>query len=379
MRKNGCTLRRAFASGTRENGSRLAAGFSADHDGSRDLFNQLKTTIFMAVNGYDELPGGGWGRELLEDEAAGFGNAVDGEDALPRYIDPLSDWGFKRLFGTEMNKEFLVDFLDTIFPDKRIRDITYLPTESLGLAAGDRNARFDVMCVDDKGDRFIVEIQLAYQKFFRERALYYSGMALHSQGVKGKRWDYGISGVYFVGLMNFNFGGKNGGGLIRRYSIREDETGALMTDKLRFVFIEIGRFDKSPEELRTNQDKWLFVLRNLNRLLERPAALIDRIFLRFFEAAEVISLTKDEKKQYVNNMINERDTYNQIAYAREVGMEEGMEKGLKKGMEKGMAQGRNDIAVKMVESGLPIDVIVRCTGLDKGAVEALRKKDEDNK
>ena len=113
-------------------------------------------------------------------------------------------------------------------------------------------------------------------------------------------------------------------------------------------------------------------------LLERPAALIDRIFLRFFEAAEVISLTKDEKKQYVNNMINERDTYNQIAYAREVGMEEGMEKGLKKGMEKGLAQGRNDIAVKMVESGLPIDVIMRCTGLDKGAVEALCKKDKGN-
>ena len=97
------------------------------------------------------------------------------------------------------------------------------------------------------------------------------------------------------------------------------------------------------------------------------------------EAAEVISLTKDERKQYVNNMINERDTYNQIAYAREVGMEEGMEKGLKKGMEQGLAQGRNNIAVKMVESGLPIDVIVRCTGLDKDAVEALCKKDKDNK
>ena len=79
--------------------------------------------------------------------------------------------------------------------------------------------------------------------------------------------------------------------------------------------------------------------------------------------------------EYVNNMINERDTYNQIAYAREVGMEEGMEKGLKKGMEKGMEQGRTEerdsIATRLMESGLPIDVIVRCTGLDKSAVEAL--------
>ena len=109
------------------------------------------------------------------------------------------------------------------------------------------------------------------------------------------------------------------------------------------------------------------MLRNLNRLLERPAALIDRIFLRFFEAAEVISLTKDEKKQYVNNMINERDTYNQIAYAREVGMEEGMEKG----MEKGRTEERDSIATRLMESGLPIDVIMRCTGLDKEQIERL--------
>lgn len=104
----------------------------------------------MAVNGYGDLSAYGWGRALLEDEGAGFGDEVS-EDALPRYIDPLNDWGFKRLFGTEMNKEFLVAFLMTIFPDKRIKDITYLPTEQLGMAAGDRNARFDVMCRDESG------------------------------------------------------------------------------------------------------------------------------------------------------------------------------------------------------------------------------------
>ena len=60
----------------------------------------------------------GWGRALLEDERAGFGDEVDVEgDALPRYIDPLNDWGFKRLFGTEMNKEFLVAFLTEIFSE----------------------------------------------------------------------------------------------------------------------------------------------------------------------------------------------------------------------------------------------------------------------
>ena len=337
----------------------------------------------MAVNGYDDLSAYGCNRALLEDERTGFGDEVDVEgDSLPRYIDPLNDWGFKRLFGTEMNKEFLVAFLTEIFPDKRIKDISYLPTEQLGLASGDRNARFDVMCKDESGEKFIVEIQLAYQKHFRERALYYSGMVMHSQGVKGKKWNYNIKGVYFIGLLNFTFGPERGGGLIRRYSVREDESGELMTDKLRFVFIEIGRFDKRPEELKTNLDKWFYVLKNLHRLLERPTALVDRIFRRFFEAAEVISLTKEEKKQYVSNMINERDTYNQIAYAREFGREEGIKQGLEQGLEQGREQGveqgkvaeREAIALRMIGANTPMEFIVKCTGLDKAAVEALVQK-----
>ncbi len=193
----------------------------------------------MAVNGYDDLSAYGWSRALLEEEEPGFGSEGR-DDALPRYIDPLNDWGFKRLFGTEMNKEFLAAFLTEIFPDKRIRDITYLPTEQLGMAAGDRNARFDVMCGDESGEKFIVEVQLAYQKHFRERALYYSGMVLHSQGVRGRRWDYDIKGVYFVGLLNFAFGSERDGGHIP-YKVREEticqqydqRTGHLQPDSLR--------------------------------------------------------------------------------------------------------------------------------------------------
>ena len=147
-----------------------------------------------------------------------------------------------------------------------------------------------------------------------------------------------------------------------------------MTDKLRFVFIEIGRFDKVPEELKTNLDKWFYVLKNLHRLLERPAALVDRIFRRFFEAAEVISLTKDEKKQYVSNMINERDTYNQIAYAREFGREEGIKQGLEQGLEQGKISERRAIALRLLETKTQMDVIIQCTGLDKATVEALAKR-----
>lgn len=125
---------------------------------------------------------------------------------------------------------------------------------------------------------------------------------------------------------------------------------------------------RKQEELKTNLDKWFYVLKK-----ERPAALVDRIFRRFFEAAEVISLTKDEKQQYVSNMINERDTYNQIAYAREFGREEGIKQGLEQGLEQGKVAEREAIALRMIGANTPIEFIVKCTGLDKAAVEALAK------
>ena len=130
---------------------------------------------------------------------------------------------------------------------------------------------------------------------------------------------------------------------------------------------------RKQEQLKTNLDKWFYVLKNPHLLLERPAALVDRIFSRFFEAAEVISLTKDEKQQYVSNMINERDTYNQIAYAREFGREEGIKQGLEQGLEQGKVAEREAIALRMIGANTPIEFIVKCTGLDKAAVEALAK------
>ena len=106
-----------------------------------------------------------------------------------RYIDPLSDWGFKRLFGTEVNKDFLRAFLQNLFPDKEISDITYMKPENQGLTRSDRQAVFDVACRTVGGERFIVEMQKRNQERFRERCLYYATFPIQEQAVKGD-WNY---------------------------------------------------------------------------------------------------------------------------------------------------------------------------------------------
>ena len=149
-----------------------------------------------------------------------------------------------------------------------------------------------------------------------------------------------------------------------RYRLREATTGKTMTDKLEFVFVEVAKFDKDESELETDLDRWLYILKNLSRLLERPAALRDRIFGRIFDVAEIASLDDNDKKKYITAMNTERDTYNQIEYAREQGME--------KGIQQGVARGKTEDAMKMLELGIPVETIAAVTGFSEEEILKMR-------
>ena len=164
-----------------------------------------------AGNGEDRIA------QMGEDAAMTDGAAQDrdgenGEAAIDRtvviggkrvrYIDPLSDWGFKTLFGSEANKEFLIALLQALFPRKRITDISYLRNENQGLSGSDRKSVFDVVCMTRERERFVVEVQKKDQEHFRDRALYYSTFPIREQGRRGD-WDYALTPVYMVGILNF--------------------------------------------------------------------------------------------------------------------------------------------------------------------------------
>ena len=138
-----------------------------------------------------------------------------------------------------------------------------------------------------------------------------------------------------------------------------------MTDKLEFVFVEVAKFNKSEDELETDLDKWLYLLKNMSTLLERPAALRDRVFGRLFDVAEYARLDDEERKNYVEAMNTARDTYNQIAYAHETGHKEGREEGRE--------EKAYEIARKMIAKGLDVDTIAELTGLTKDEILTLEK------
>lgn len=291
-----------------------------------------------------------------------------GEIVKARYINPLIDWGFKRLFGSEVNKDILIEFLKVIFPEYEIEDITYIPAEQLGLMEEDRKAVFDVICRAKDGKDFLVEMQHATQEHFFERALYYTSFPIMKQGRKAhadevtgvkKEWNYELDGVYFLGILNFKY--EDDDLIEHRYLLREAITGKTMTDKLKFVFIEVAKFDKKEDELDSDLDKWLYILKNLSMLLERPAALRDKIFKRIFDVAEIAGLNNIDRINYIKAMTTARDTFNQIEYAKKTSREEGRE------------EERNSIVLKMLQNNLPVQIICDVTGLSVEDVLKLQK------
>ena len=278
-----------------------------------------------------------------------------------KYINLMVDWSFKRVFGTEVNKDILIEFLKVIFPQFAITDITYIPTEQLGIMEEDRKAIFDVLCKTEDSKTFLVEMQRGAQEHFFERALYYTSFPIMKQGKKaiakedekGKDpWDFSLDGVFFLGVLDFKY--EQDEMTEHRYQLLETKTLKRMTDKLEFVFVEVAKFNKREDELETDLDKWLYLLKNMSTLLERPAALRDRVFGRLFDVAEYARLDDEERKKYVEAMNTTRDTFNMIAYARQ--------------------QTSYEIARRMIDKGLDMDTILDVTGLTKEDIAKITQQ-----
>ena len=190
------------------------------------------------------------------------------EGIYERYVNFYTDFAFKRLFGTEPNKELLISFLNALLHGREeICEITYLNTEHLGTQEYDRRAVFDVYCVNEKGEHFLVEMQKGERQFFKDRSVYYSTFAIREQAPRGE-WNYGLKGIYTIGILNFCFNKKDST-YYHEVKLMDTATREVFYDKLTFIYLEMPKFTKTEAELSTMFDKWLYAIRNLPSLLER--------------------------------------------------------------------------------------------------------------
>lgn len=292
-----------------------------------------------------------------------------------RYIDLMFDRGFKRVFGKEANKDVLIAFLNEIIPGKRIADLEFINVENDGLSPESKKSFFDVQCTVDDGSTIIVEVQRSNQPYYRERVLYYASLPILRQLESGVA--YRLVPVYVISILNFRLEHERweDGRIESHYCIREEITGEPMTDALNFIFIELGRFRKSVEELENDKEKWYFCLLNMGKFLERPAELQAEVFRRLFDVAEVEALPGNEREQYIKDMTTERDIINQKEFARQEGRAEGLAEGkaegLAEGKAEGLAQAKAEIAKGMLIKGIDIQIIVELTGLTETEIRSL--------
>lgn len=288
-----------------------------------------------------------------------------------RYVNPYTDFGFKMLFGTEVNKDLLISFVNSLLMGREvITDLTYLNTEHLGNSEIDRRAVFDVYCENERGERILIEMQRGEQQFFKDRSLYYSTFPIREQSRKGN-WDYELKAVYVIGILNFTFDDGTPDYFHHHVQLMDVNTKEVFYDKLTFIYLEMPKFNKGEDKLENMFDKWLFVLRNLSRLLERPRALQERVFLKLFEAAEIAKFTKTQYEAYEDSLKVYRDWQNTISTAELKGEAKGRAKGRAEGRAEGRAVEKMENARKLKSLGVAAGIIAEATGLTAEEIEEL--------
>ncbi len=298
---------------------------------------------------------------------------------MSRYLNPYTDFGFKKLFGEEANKDLLTDFLNQLLPDKhQIAELHFKNPENLPDSPLERKAIFDIYCKSVTGEDFIVEMQKAKLNFFKDRALFYSTFPIRDQSKKGE-WDFKLNAIYYVAILDFIYNeNKEKQKMFRDVSLK-DQDGDLFYDKLHLKFLQMPLFNKQKHELENRSDKWLYFLKNLDSFDHIPTILKEPIFEKAFNTLEEANLTKEQLEQYQKSLLTYWELKGVVDTAHDDGEKIGFEKGIIKGeqigLEKGKAEGKFEekleVAHKLKQEGFPIEMIEKITGLSVKEIKQL--------
>jgi predicted transposase/invertase (TIGR01784 family) len=275
-----------------------------------------------------------------------------------KYINPFTDFGFKKIFGEEASKVLLIDFLNALLPPvNKIVDLTFKNTEQLGQAEVDRKAIYDIYCESEGGEKFIVELQKAKQNFFKDRTIYYSTFPIREQAEKGN-WDYKLKAVYCIGILDFTFDDYESEVEKREvvHTIKlKNQNGKIFYDKLTYIYLEMPNFKLAETQLNSRLDQWLFFIKYLEDFQAIPSIFADEIFKKAFEKAELAKYDSAELDDYENSLKTYRDLRGVISTA----------------FDEGKQEGKIEIAKAMKAEGETTDKIIRLTGLTSSEIDQL--------
>lgn len=288
-----------------------------------------------------------------------------------KYVNPFTDFGFKKIFGEEASKPLLIDFLNALLPEQsKIVDLTFKNTEQLGLTDADRKAVYDIYCENERGEKFIVELQKAKQNYFRERTIYYSTFPIREQAEKGE-WTYNLKAVYCIGILDFTFDDYESepekSEVVHTIKLK-NQHNKVFYDKLTYLYLEMPNFKKGEAELTTRLDKWLYFIKNLEDFQSIPAIFQDKVFMQAFEKAELARFTQQDWNSYEASLKIFRDYKNTIDYAVQAAVEMAVEAA----KETTRQEEAIKVARNLLRLGIAIEIISESTGLSIEQIEKLK-------
>lgn len=278
-----------------------------------------------------------------------------------KYVNPFTDYGFKKIFGEEASKPMLIDFLNSLLPlQTKIADLSFKNSEQLGQTEVDRKAIYDIYCEAENGEKFIVELQKAKQNYFKERTIYYSTFPIKEQAEKGD-WNYNLKAVFCIGILDFTFDDYESeperSEVVHTIKLK-NQNGKVFYDKLTYIYIEMPNFAKRESELNNRLDTWLYFIKHLEDFTSIPQIFEGEVvFEKAFEKAELAKLNPTELDQYENSLKVYRDLKNVIDTARD------------EGEAKGILESMIQVALRMKAKGLSITDIAEITGLSETEID----------
>ena len=279
-----------------------------------------------------------------------------------KYINPFTDFGFKKIFGEEASKPLLIDFLNALLPQtNKIIDLNFKNTEQLGQTEADRKAIYDIYCESDNGEKFIVELQKAKQNYFKERTVYYSTFPIREQAEKGE-WNYNLKAVYCVGILDFTFDDYENepekSEVVHTIKLK-NQNGKTFYEKLTYIYLEMPNFKQAESDLKTRLDKWLYFIKHLEDFQTIPTIFADEVFTKAFEKAELAKYGQAELERYEMNLKIYRDYKNTVDTAFDEGRIEGKK------------EGKIEVAKALKENGVSSEIISKTTGLTEREIDKL--------
>jgi predicted transposase/invertase (TIGR01784 family) len=279
-----------------------------------------------------------------------------------KYLNPFTDFGFKKIFGEEASKPLLLDFLNALLPQQnKIVGMSFKNTEQLGQTEAERKAIYDIFCENENGEKFIVELQKAKQNYFKERTIYYSTFPIREQAEKGE-WNYNLKAVYCVGILDFTFNDYESeperSEVVHTIQLK-NQNGKTFYDKLTYIYLEMPNFKQVEAELKTRLDKWLYFIKHLEDFQTIPAIFKDEVFIQAFEKAELAKFDQAQLESYENSLKSYRDLKGVIDTAFDEGKTEGK------------IEGKIEVAKSAKQMGLSTADIIKLTGLSESEIDKL--------